>query len=70
MIAPDDERVLKIFTNDPVGLVRAEAARALGEIGPDAKAAVKYLEERAETDPAKQVRYAAQEALRKINAER
>jgi HEAT repeat protein len=54
----------------PVGLVGAEAARALGEIGPDAKAAVKYLEERAETDLAKQVRDAAQEALRKINAER
>lgn len=47
-------------------LARLEAAVALGEIGPHAKAAIPILELVEEDDPVRAVRAAAAEALRKI----
>jgi HEAT repeat protein len=47
-------------------LARLEAAVALGEIGPHAKAAIPILEIVEEDDPVRAVRAAAAEALQKI----
>ena len=49
-------------------LVRLEAAVALGEIGPRAATALPLLEMLAEEDPARTVRAAAAEAVRRIRA--
>ena len=49
-------------------LVKAEAATALGVIGPMAQAAIPALEKAAKDDDSPAVRAAAAEALRKIRA--
>jgi HEAT repeat protein len=51
-------------------LVRLGAARALGEIGPDARSAAQVLETRAQTDRDAEVRAAGQRSLEKIRMPR
>jgi len=61
-------RILIEFLSDQSRKVRQQAAEALGDLGPDAKAAVPELEKLLK-DRHKYVRRAAAEALKKIRAE-
>ena len=66
---PQDEKEIKILIDklkDPNVSVRINAAIALGDIGPDAKAAVPILTEVLK-DEDKYVREGAREAIEKIN---
>jgi len=76
-IKPDDATLfesaipkLRHALRDEKELVRLEAAVALGEIGPRAGSALPMLEMLAEEDPARPVRGAAAEAVRRIRGPR
>jgi HEAT repeat protein len=75
-ICPGNEEIVNLaipalidILKDEVEIVRIEAAAALGEIGPKAKAALPALEKLVSSDPHAQVRDVAAKAIRQIRGD-
>jgi hypothetical protein len=63
------EALTTAFRRDPLELARAEGAKALGEIGPEARSAVKALEMAKISDPSLRIREEAEKAQEKVRKE-